>query len=175
MARRSHNRLRRSALIRFMTTSSEPVCDPDTGICPLPAANEKSAPSIPSLSLSVLPILRDTNVSTLNTDKGDPIPIDSLKPTPLTLLYFSAVLAPSISLFMASHGVHLVAPSLQNSSTSSRLSLIFIASLFHVTAIPMITSNISRSTVMGCTLSHTLQRRYANKSCRLLVFMGFHR
>jgi hypothetical protein len=75
-----------------MTTPGEPVCDPDTGICTLPAANEKVALPLPSTNLSALPILRDANVTNLNNDKGDPIPIDSLKPTPLTLLYFSAVL-----------------------------------------------------------------------------------
>jgi len=77
-----------------MTSTTEPVCDPDTGVCPLPEKSEPIAPVLPSINLATLPILRDTNVTTLNNDKGDPVPIDSLNPTPLTLLYFSAVPSP---------------------------------------------------------------------------------
>jgi hypothetical protein len=83
-----------------MTTPSEPVCDPDSGICTFPATNEKTAPPLLSINLCTLPILRDANVNTLNNDKGDPLPIDSLKPTPLTLLYFSAVLPLPLSLLI---------------------------------------------------------------------------
>jgi len=74
-----------------MTSTTEPGCDPDTGVCPLPLKSESIAPLLPFINLATLPILREADVTTLNNDKGDPVPIDSLNPTPLTLLYFSAV------------------------------------------------------------------------------------
>jgi hypothetical protein len=80
---------------KTMSTTG-PVCDPATGICALPSANEKISSKTPSGSLSNLEIFRSANVTTLNNDHGDPIPIESLQPTPLTLLYFSAVFLISI-------------------------------------------------------------------------------
>jgi hypothetical protein len=69
---------------------TDQVCDPATGICKLPTPNnEKHTPM--TNALSNISILRETNVTTLINDKGDPVPITSLPPTPLTLFYCSAV------------------------------------------------------------------------------------
>lgn len=69
---------------------TEPVCDPSTGVCELPSKNEKSAePILPNIS--EIELLRLANVTTLLDDKGNSIKLESLPPTPLVLLYCSAV------------------------------------------------------------------------------------
>jgi hypothetical protein len=76
-------------------TSQGHECDCTGDTCALPPPTEKTQLPIPGNSISTLDILRNANLTTLVNDKGDVVPIDSLPPKPLTLLYLSAVLAPT--------------------------------------------------------------------------------
>ena len=76
-------------------TSQDPQCDPISGTCTLPPPNEKTQPQTSNKGLSTLDIFRNANVTTLNNDKGDPVPMDSLPPARLVLLYCSAVPSPT--------------------------------------------------------------------------------
>jgi hypothetical protein len=71
---------------------TQPVCDPTTGVCELPPSQEKKEKQVEFESISNLELFKLVNVTTLLNDKGSEIKIDSLAPTPLILLYFSAVL-----------------------------------------------------------------------------------
>ena len=101
-------------------TSQDPQCDPISGTCTLPPPNEKTQPQTSNKGLSTLDIFRNANVTTLNNDKGDPVPIDSLPPSRLVLLYCSAVLTPARPFLPpqqandSSRGVHPVVPLLLN-------------------------------------------------------------
>lgn len=69
---------------------TEQVCDPTTGVCELPKT-EKKEKIEKNGRVSDIELLKLTNISTLLDDKGSEVKIDSLSPTPLVLLYFSAV------------------------------------------------------------------------------------
>jgi hypothetical protein len=76
------------AIIRV--AMAEPVCDPATGVCELPPAEKKEKVKEHG-RVSDFELLKLANVSTLVDDKGNEVKLDSLSPTPLVLLYFSAV------------------------------------------------------------------------------------
>lgn len=88
---KTHHRIHRHHTQSKTMTSAGPVCDPATGICALPSTNGKVSPNSHSGSLSNLDVLRNADVTILNNDQGEPVPIEALEPTPLVLLYFSAV------------------------------------------------------------------------------------
>jgi len=75
----------------------ESECDPTTGICELPAPDEKKSTQSDSPAISKIELLSKANITSLNDDKGNPVPLDSLPSSPLILLYFSAVI-PVVSL-----------------------------------------------------------------------------
>jgi hypothetical protein len=74
---------------------TDQVCDPETGVCALPASSKDSNPANSSPEsghpLTNLAIFKEVDVTTLVTDKGDSIALSSIPSSSLVLLYFSAV------------------------------------------------------------------------------------